>query len=490
MEYTKTIQDMHDLADSRGFKFISKVFFGWSEKHLWKCQNGHIWKATPCSINRGRGCPLCFGRIPKTTDFIVSKLGNRPIKFLSDKVGSIVKNYKWECEKCGYIWTSTILSVIGKGSGCPRCRGYHQTIQDMHDLAAKRGFTFCSDSYQGMCVNHLWKCNNGHLWKATPSKIKHGTGCPLCRRFLNEEKCRYIFEQLTGKLFPTDNSALGCRLQLDGYCQELNLAFEYQGRQHYELVAWNKDIKVLKGQQKRDRKKKKLCKEKGIPLIEITFRTPDAEKHIKSELNRLNITFIKNDVDWSSFKGNKTYFQAFLENCKKIDATCLSDTYVTAKTKIPVRCNKCGHTWGITPNDAQHQYGCVVCGGRQRKSIESIHKLAAERGFQFLSEEYVNARTKYPWKCLKCGNIWVTTEDGFKNVQGCRKCIIKSIGYSQLLENCKKVGVTYLGNDYVESEFKFPVRCNKCGREWETCANYLRQGKGCRCNNTNARRKN
>ena len=59
------------------------------------------------------------------------------------------------------------------------------------------------------------------------------------------------------------------RLEFDGYCKELKLAWEYQGRQHYEYIQhFHKKCDSLQKQQERDSKKRELCKENGITLIE------------------------------------------------------------------------------------------------------------------------------------------------------------------------------------------------------------------------------
>ena len=61
----------------------------------------------------------------------------------------------------------------------------------------------------------------------------------------------------------------GNKLELDFYCEELNLALEYQGLQHEEYVPYfhNNDINNFYKQQEHDRIKKEICEKKGIKLI-------------------------------------------------------------------------------------------------------------------------------------------------------------------------------------------------------------------------------
>lgn len=43
------------------------------------------------------------------------------------------------------------------------------------------------------------------MWKARPYHIKKGAWCPYCQCWdVNEEKCRFILESLTGTTFPKD----------------------------------------------------------------------------------------------------------------------------------------------------------------------------------------------------------------------------------------------------------------------------------------------
>jgi virulence-associated protein VapD len=115
--------------------------------------------------------------------------------------------------------------------------------------------------------------------------------------FPSEMKCREIFEEL---YFPStfDNAyppwlkspTTSGQLQLDGYNEGLNIAFEYQGEQHDKLSYYNHyDKEIFDRQQGNDRFKVTECKSKGITLIvipqEFTSKTPIAmKKVIMSEL--------------------------------------------------------------------------------------------------------------------------------------------------------------------------------------------------------------
>ena len=99
-----------------------------------------------------------------------------------------------------------------------------------------------------------------------------------------EEKCRDIFESLTGKAYPSvrpdflKNPDTNRNLELDGYCEELKSAFEYQGSQHYKYPnRYHKTQDEFLEQVKRDEFKVQRCKEEGINLIVIPFNLTDEE---------------------------------------------------------------------------------------------------------------------------------------------------------------------------------------------------------------------
>lgn len=99
-----------------------------------------------------------------------------------------------------------------------------------------------------------------------------------------EEFCRDVFETLTGKAFPTKrpyflkNPKTGRNLELDGYCHDLQLAFEHNGKQHYEYPnSFHKTEEEFKEQVERDNVKKQLCKIAGIKLVTIPYDIPKEE---------------------------------------------------------------------------------------------------------------------------------------------------------------------------------------------------------------------
>lgn len=299
----------------------------------------------------------------------------RNMIFLSNTYVNCDCNYEWQCLKCNHIWNATPSNVKGKGSGCPRCAGQCKSKQDMNDLAKSNGILFLSKEYKGMRTRHEWGCYSGHKWMTAPYHIQNGTKCPHCHSNINEAKCRFIIESMTGESFPSDWKKLENGMQLDGYCESLNMAFEYNGEQHYKMHSYfHKNELQFKSQQLRDKIKDEKCKSKNIHKITIPYfytkTNEELESFIEKCLRKLGIEILS--VNWDNFVGKPSK----LENLKSLISSrgmvCLSKKYIHAKHKLLFRCMICDHKWQATPCNIKSGYGCPQCGYVKR--VESRRK--------------------------------------------------------------------------------------------------------------------
>ena len=123
------------------------------------------------------------------------------------------------------------------------------------------------------------------------------TGKPKRAKRINktEEMCRSIIQKIYGKKFPTvrpnflRSPVTRKNLELDCYNEELRIALEYNGQQHYTYTPhFHRNKKNFYSQVHRDDWKRKRCRELGIRLIEVPYWvTPmDLEDYITRELSK------------------------------------------------------------------------------------------------------------------------------------------------------------------------------------------------------------
>lgn len=117
-------------------------------------------------------------------------------------------------------------------------------------------------------------------------------------RKVRENQCREIFERIFApRRFPTArppflvNPSTGRCLELDGYNEDLALAFEYNGYQHYEYPnCFHRTRREFEDQLRRDQLKIELCRKQGVRLVSIPHSEKDLEEFIRRALTSLGIS--------------------------------------------------------------------------------------------------------------------------------------------------------------------------------------------------------
>lgn len=197
---------------------------------------------------------------------------------LSDEYKNNSTKMKWRCAE-GHEFMMR-YNHTQRGHWCPTCKGIkignmsRLTIDVCHKAATDCGGECLSDVYLNGKTKMKWRCAEGHEWMAAYEKIKQGRWCPTCAGGRSENIVRETLEAKTEEKWPKQRPKWLDGLELDGYCKELNTAFEYQGRQHYEYVPFfhNNDPANLAKQQERDRKKYEVCVKRGIKLMLIPYK--------------------------------------------------------------------------------------------------------------------------------------------------------------------------------------------------------------------------
>lgn len=484
-----TIEDIKDIAKAQKGQCLSKRYTNCKTKLRWRCSNGHIWKNTLDHIKQGQWCRVCAaeknanrlrGSIKQMQALAKAKGG----KCLSSIYFNARTKLKWECRK-GHIWYAV------PGRWCPYCATeekaskYRLSLKEMQNLAKERGGKCLSTKYINARTKLKWKCKRQHIFLATPCDIKGNrkSWCPECNTAgITEQFCRKIFEKIFKRKFPTIRptwliNSKGAHMHLDGFCEQLNLAFEYNGSQHYKDHSFfhRKKGQTLAKRIKDDRFKRRLCKKHGIILLIIpyTIKTTQLQEYI---LNQCLKRGFKVPTDLSYFNyftlNNEHSSQKLVklqQIAKKRGGLCLSKGYLGATTKLRWRCKK-GHVWSAVPDSIRRGTWCHRCSIKDRADkrklgIQKMYELAKLKGGYCLSKEYVNDRTKLKWQCHK-KHIWFSPPRSIMHGHWCPYCAgIAKHTLLEMQELAKEKGGKCLSRTYINSQTKLEWQCKK-GHTW------------------------
>ena len=424
----KTIEDAQALATSRGGKCLSKVYINTSALMEWKCAEGHTWKACYDSIKAGTWCPECM-RIKSDINrrkYTISKI----IEIIEAKEGIYLysngDNEKislkhtlitYRCAE-GHECTTLAHNLVHNNSWCPTCGGnLIKTIREMKELAISRNGRCLSENYRGISEPLEWECENKHTWFACAASILRGGWCPQCRNHTQEEKCRYVLDQITGEKFPKDRKTIG--MELDGFSQNLSLAFERQGEGHFYINKFfhKNQFEKLREIQERDKLKTEICKQKNINLIIVPLDIQDDAilNFIVERLKELNIRYDISTFTWRDFWKSISIISQAKEIADERNGECLSKIYVNSTTPLLWKCDKCAEEWFALLTNIKRGHWCPRCAG-QRITMEEIQEFVSIKGGKCLNKKYKNAKDKMMWECAE-GHTWSTSWGQIK--QGC-----------------------------------------------------------------------
>ena len=179
----RQLDEMRELARSRGGRCLADRYRGTKGKLEWQCERGHIWKSAPSCVKlSGSWCPVCAVENKRGSLAAIRELAaTRGGRCFSTEFLSVNHKVRWQCDQ-GHVWEAP-ASRIRLGSWCPACAhdSLRGTLQEMHELAHSRGGRCLSSEYRNLRTRLRWQCAEGHEWMATPGHVKTKTWCPFCR---------------------------------------------------------------------------------------------------------------------------------------------------------------------------------------------------------------------------------------------------------------------------------------------------------------------
>lgn len=484
-----SIEDMQEIARKRGGKCLSSKYINIDTKLEWQCSNNHIWKASSDKIkNAGRWCPKCAGNFPLSLKEMHKIAKDNGGKCLSKKYLNARSKLEWMCSK-GHTWKTTPGHIKNKKTWCPKCAGVQiLTIEEMHSIAKKRRGKCLSKKYTNAQTKLKWKCSEGHQWYAIPNSVKRGNWCPKCHYFHAEELCRTTFEQIFKKKFLKIRpkwliSSSGYPMELDGYSRYYNLAFEYQGEQHFKLHRWNRNKNNLAKRLKDDKIKVNLCRKNKVSLLVISYKDDltNLPNIIKQKLKLIgfktkNINFDQ-EIDFNKIYHHEYKIKLMQNLAKTKQGKCLSKKYINIHSKLKWKCSN-GHIWHAKPSNIKSGKWCPKCAGNYPLTIADMHTIATTKKGRCLSKVYVNNRTNLKWKC-SIGHIWHATPYKIKNKTWCPKC---AGNYPSTIKDMHTIAKTKngqcLSKKYISTHSKLKWKCSN-GHIWYAQPANIKIGRWC-----------
>lgn len=367
---------MQSIALERGGWCLSPEYFD-SDTKLWfqcgDCEN--IWNARPHDVkHKNSWCPECYRkfRAGKYQLLTIEQMQNIALEkggwCLSLEYFTEVDKLWWQCGEEGHVWDAVPRNIIHNDAWCPHCRkgktGYNIKIpiEEIKTIIEKKGGKLLFKTYDSLKSEIEIECKLGHKWTATAGSIKSAKSwCPICSGSISERICRNFFEEIFKEKLPKKRpswllSEKGYRMELDGYCEKLGLAFEYQGGQHYKDHFFKyKPRKIMfKDIQKQDELKKILCKKNNVVLIEVPYKiTADNMQSFIIEQCEKNSIYLPKPIKKINYDAFDVYAKEYLkfsqEYAIKKGGRCLSKTCLDRDSKLKFICAK-GHYFSTTPH--------------------------------------------------------------------------------------------------------------------------------------------
>lgn len=279
-----TMADVESTIEGRGIKCLETKYVN-SRNHMrWKCEHDHIWKTSFHHIRHSNsGCPTCYKESqPLDIEHVARTASDLGYECLDVSYTGSTVPMRWKHTQCGNVKTMTYSNVLR--SGCLICSGFEKyTLEHVIATASEHGFECMESEYINNQTPMMFHCLTCSQDRVVSFSTFQNYGCGQCSRFKSERLCRDLLQSYLGHNFPKARPAWLGGLELDGYCEELGLAFEYQGKQHSEYIPhFHRTEDAFPKQQEHDQRKRELCGENDVTLVEVSHEF-DFTKHDELE---------------------------------------------------------------------------------------------------------------------------------------------------------------------------------------------------------------
>jgi very-short-patch-repair endonuclease len=246
------------ILNTNGYDLLTEYIATHTKVYV-KCPEGHTYWVEPSKFKIGRRCPKCSNRCSdQAMEQLITLLDKEGYKLISEYINTHTK-VEILCANGHKYWAEP--NSYKSGHRCPQCskNSLKYAKKQFVELLDSEGYSLLS-SYKNARTCVKVECPKGHDWEIIPDNFKRKYyRCPHCagssgQRLLQEKIEEYIKEDV----IYNDRKVLD-GLELDIYYPKLKIAIEYQGNYWHSLPEHIE----------RDERKKQLCKELGVKLIEV-----------------------------------------------------------------------------------------------------------------------------------------------------------------------------------------------------------------------------
>lgn len=359
------------------------------------------------------------------------------------KLNKKMKNEYGEFECLyGHIWNTKMTNISLQISGCKECYRPKITLEMIKNKIKEKNYILLNeDQYKNTKQKIKFQCIFGHIWITEGYNVySEKSGCPECSIGNCEMICIFVMNHLFNAKFYKTRAILPSKLELDGYNDDLRLAVEYNGIQHYqEFKKHFHKIGSLEDQKRRDITKMEECIKLDITLIVVPYNyntfnlikdyiiseLNKYEKYKKSYDNTLNWTELKQLFykEFEILKENPDEFTELLDIIIKKEGKCISEKYINTKHKLKIKCKNDLHPiFEMNSTDLKRNRWCKLCAHNSPMSKDRINEIIKETKIIML-DEYIKSNTSYKFQC-EYGHIFNSSWDNMKQrfKKGCRIC--------------------------------------------------------------------
>lgn len=430
----------------------STVLASTTRKLNWRCSTcQHEWVASGDNRFRGRGCPVCAGRMvvagkndmATTHPAIAEELvGGNPTTL----VAGTNRALRWRCS-LGHEWTATGATRVS-GRGCPYCSnkkvlpGFNDMATTHPELAAQLVGTDPTSVVAGAAKSMRWRCGRGHEWRAPGYQRVAGRGCPYCSN---------------KKVLPGFN---------DMATTHPTLAVELVDTDPTTIVAGT------------NRMLRWRCQARGHE-----WRT-SGNKRISG--NGQNCPYCGNQAVLPGFNDLATTHPYLAAELISADPSIVM---AGSEKKLLWRCPK-GHEWRTSPSSRSQGRGCLYCSNQRVlpgfNDMATTHPaLAAELVDTDPSTVIAGTHRNLSWRCPNHEELYATSGAAKVRGAGCPYCSNQALlpGFNDMNSTHPHLAAELVGTHpstvFAGTHTRLTWKCADCGNTWGAAGYSRLSGSGC-----------